>query len=77
MSNRDLNKYIEEYMDKFYRDPHGKGGFSVEDINQIKERADRGNQRDYAWNLIHDALSAGFMVGYRYGQRESRKNRRG
>lgn len=71
---RDLKKCIAEYDRKY---TGGSDKFYYSDIKQIKQIAeDRAawiSIEDTTYHAITSALKAGFMIGYRCAQRESRK----
>lgn len=63
---RDLQKYVEDYKRKFYGNEYNGGAFYVSDFYQI---TDMGTD---LFDLIDNALMAGFMVGYKKAKREKR-----
>ena len=69
---RDINKAIADYQKKFGGNS-AEGAFYAADVKQIRDTAEglAGNNRDF--ELISNALQAGFMSGYRKGQADARK----
>lgn len=67
---RDLNKAIEDYKRKFWKRGNRKGILFVSDFLQIDEMSNGSKAC-----MIDNALMAGFMIGYRFAKRESRKAR--
>ena len=72
---RNIKKAIVEYEQKFGNARGNKGAFYVFDVQAIRDGAQdlRGGDRDY--QLVCDALRAGFMVGYKAAKREDRKRK--
>lgn len=67
---RDLRKYLADYMEHFEK--KNRGCFYTNDFYQIMEiTADGGEGGVYS--LILNSLMAGFMIGYRKAKRDSRK----
>lgn len=65
---REIKRYVEEY-DRVHFNPNtGAGAFYLSDFTQIKELS--GN----SWELVNNALKAGFIVGYRKAQRDTKKS---
>ena len=71
--SRDLSKAIAEYQQRYLRTNSTEGAFYGDDIQQIKELA--GTGKDAVYDAAFYALMAGFMIGYRKAQRDSRKKR--
>jgi len=71
---RSMKKAIEEYERRFVRVPEnvnrGRGAFYVSDSCQLLEMS-----RD-KYELLTNALEAGFMVGYRLGRKDQKEGRR-
>lgn len=67
---RDLKKAIANYKSKFGSETRSKAAFYPTDYWQIKDMSDN------SFDLVTNALQAGFMIGYQAAQREARKSRR-
>ena len=72
---RSMQKAIDDYKTKFENRSDGAGAFYADDLRQIQATAEglRGYDRDF--ELITNALMAGFMVGYRKGKADEKKGR--
>ena len=62
---RDLNKYISDYH--HLRAEKRIGGFRLSDLDQIKEMDEELPV------MIHNAMAAGFVIGYRAAKSEIRR----
>ena len=73
---RDIEKAIADYdrlIDEVTKDKEtGEAAFWLSDFRQIIDRNPDGNQFD----LISDALRAGFIIGQRYQKRQQKKARK-
>lgn len=70
---RDLNKAVSNYKAKYERTNSTESVFYISDIVQIKEMSETRRASETLLNAIYNALMAGFMIGYRKGQKDSRK----
>ena len=71
-STRDLEKYVLEYNRKFTKRKSGtEGAFYQFDLYQIADMS--GSNK---WDLILNALKAGFMIGYKSAQRKERQRKK-
>ena len=70
---RDLKKAIQEYKKNYEGRSDGAGAFYMDDLRQIQATAEgmSGFNRDF--ELINNALMAGFMIGYRKGKADTKK----
>ena len=68
---RDLEKYIAEYERQFEKKKSIEGRFYTFDLYQIADIS--GNNK---WEMISNALKAGFMIGYKCAQRKARQARK-
>ena len=69
---RSIEKAINEYRARFYHNnPYGVGKFNESDIKQLHAMSNG------IYSTICNSLEAGFMIGYKCAQMQSRKNRRG
>ena len=68
---RNLEKYIGEYERLLNKGSGNEAAFYAYDLYQIADMS--GNNK---WDLISNALCAGFMTGYKYTQRKSRKKKK-
>ena len=68
---RDLVKDIQTYKEQF--EGTGAGAFYVDDLRQIRETAGSLQGADRDFELITNALQAGFMIGYRKAKNEREK----
>ena len=80
MMKRSMKKAIEEYYKTFGSRPNGKAEFYASDIMQIKDMSaeqakESGNTSisEYEYNLIINALMAGYMIGCRTAKREQKQ----
>lgn len=71
---RNIFKAIEDYKKKFSGNSTN-GALYMTDILQIRDTAEgmAGGDRDF--ELISNALQAGFMIGYRKGKADARKGK--
>ena len=69
---RSMEKAINDYQAKFNGNT-GDGALYMTDILQIRDTVEglTGGDRDF--ELISNALQAGFMIGYRKGVKDSRE----
>lgn len=75
MAQRSVYKSIAEYERK-YGDKYEVGYFTVYDYVQIREKnKDIPSYDERLWHCIEDALTFGYMVGYRRAKREESKKR--
>jgi hypothetical protein len=65
---RDLSKAINEYQRRFERTKTGV--FYAGDYDQLREMSVN------VFDLVHNSLAAGFMIGYRCAKREQKKGRK-
>lgn len=65
---RDMSKAIGEYNRRFANRPdnHNAGTFFCSDVYQIMQMSKKKDP----WDMIHNALQAGFMIGYRTAKRQ-------
>ena len=70
---RNLKKYITEYDKKYLNSKRNKGAFFVSDYYQIFSLSKDAAGGLDLWELIDNALKAGYMIGYRTAQRDERK----
>ena len=61
---RSMEKAIQEYHKRFST----TGDFYFDDVRQIKEMSEKDGRID-PYDLIFNALQAGFMIGYRTAER--------
>ena len=65
---RNLKKYVEEY-DRVHFNPNtGAGAFYLSDFTQLNQLS--GDR----WEIANNALKAGFVIGYRKAQRDTKKS---
>ena len=71
---RSMEKAINDYQARFNGNT-GDGALYMTDILQIRDTAEglTGGDRDF--ELISNALQAGFMIGYRKGQTDAKKRK--
>ena len=75
MKNR-IPKAAEDYKKKYYGRHDNAGAFYYSDYDEVLEAAENvGGAADTLYNAVRIALEAGFMIGYRTAQRDSRKNK--
>ena len=68
---RDLKKAIADYKKQYERRNGNEAAFYYDDLQQIHDMsADE-------YDVISNALIAGFMIGYRKAQRDHRKKQSG
>ena len=72
---RDINRAIADY-----HKPFGAQAckFYASDFYQIRDIALRSSskgQNEVLWEAVSAALEAGFMIGYKAGEREARRKR--
>lgn len=62
---RDMSKAIKEYEQKFKGT--NKGYFLASEYQQIKDMSAD------TWDCIHNSMMAGFIIGYRFANREMKQ----
>lgn len=69
---RSIKKSIADYQKRFItHEKNNRGGaFYASDMQQLHDMS--GSE----WDLINNALQAGFMIGYRHAKREQRARSR-
>ena len=72
---RDINKAIQEYKKNYEGRSDGTGAFYMDDLRQIQATAEGMSGFDRDYELITNALMAGFMIGYRKGKADEKKGR--
>ena len=72
-----MQKYIDEYKRKFYTDTgnaaESKDVFHVSDVYELRDISRLPDGTDSLYNAICNSLNAGFMVGYNYHRRETKR----
>ena len=71
---RDMQKAIDQFNRQFA--DRGRDVFYVSDINSIRDISKDGSGELDPCAAVCNALSAGFMIGYRYAQADARKKRK-
>lgn len=72
---RDINKAIQEYKKNYEGRSDGTGAFYMDDLRQIQATAEGMSGFDRDYELITNALMAGFMIGYRKAKADTKKGR--
>ena len=72
---RDINKAIQEYKKNYEGRSDGTGAFYMDDLRQIQATAEGMSGFDRDYELISNALRAGFMIEYRKGKADIKKGR--
>lgn len=77
---RNMEKLIDEYHKLIEKKGGNFGAFYLSDVKQLQKIAeDKGgiSFKNIVSEAIINSLEAGFMIGYRAGLREARKNAKG
>lgn len=72
---RDINKAIQEYKKNYEGRSDGTGAFYMDDLRQVQATAEGMSGFDRDYELITNALMAGFMIGYRKAKADTKKGR--
>lgn len=72
---RNINNHIKEYQQQF--SSQGRDFFTTGDLRQLFEHAkEETNCNEALFRLASEALSVGFMVGYKHAKREEAAKRK-
>lgn len=70
---RDMQKAIDEFNRRFTE--RGRDVFFVSDINAIRDISESRSGTPDPCTMVINALSSGFMIGYRFAQADARKRK--
>ena len=76
---RNMQKWIDEYYKQAQKDSSAAAAFTATEIMQMvdieerKAKQKRETPRGCVINAIFDSLAAGWIIGYRAGQRDAKR----
>ena len=68
-----IEKAVQDYKARYLKTSHNEGAFYASDYIDVINIS--GGNNATVWDLVNNALRAGFMIGYRKAQRDYRKRK--